>query len=332
VIVLDARTRIAAPARGHQRLPGVRWAVGMPDLHPGKGHPVGVAVLTDGIVYPHLVGSDIGCGVALFASDLSSRAARPDRLAKRLRGLEGAWEGDAAGWLLERGVTDPVFAESLGTIGGGNHFAELQAFETLEDPARVEALGLDESSLVLLVHSGSRGFGESILRAHVAEHGARGVDVDGGAGRSYLGSHDRAVTWASANRTLIAHRVATALGTEARPVLDVCHNAVTPWGGGWLHRKGAAPHDAGIRPDPRLARHAHVSRGADGRRDRVRAIAGARRGAQVDAKRRPRPHARALPYRRSAAHAPGGHGRLRGQRSAVRRSARRVQADRSGRG
>jgi release factor H-coupled RctB family protein len=262
VIVLDGRTRIvASPAswiegeaqrqlEATSALPGVRWAVGMPDLHPGKGYPVGVAVLTDGIVYPHLVGSDIGCGMALFGSDLSARAARPDRLAKRLQGLEGAWEGDAAGWQRERGVIDPVFVESLGTIGGGNHFAELQAIETLDDPARVEALGLDESRLVLLVHSGSRGFGESILRAHVAEHGARGVDVDGEAGRSYLGSHDRAVTWASANRALIAHRVATALGAEARPVLDVCHNAVTPHDGGWLHRKGAAPHDAGVAPLP----------------------------------------------------------------------------------
>jgi hypothetical protein len=41
-------------------LKGVRYAIGMPDLHPGKGFPVGTAFATEGIIYPHLIGSDIG--------------------------------------------------------------------------------------------------------------------------------------------------------------------------------------------------------------------------------------------------------------------------------
>src|SRR4051812_5854165 len=44
------------------RLLGMRLCVGMPDLHPGKGHPIGAAMVTSGVVYPHLVGGDIGCG------------------------------------------------------------------------------------------------------------------------------------------------------------------------------------------------------------------------------------------------------------------------------
>lgn len=258
MIVLDERTRIvASPAswiegeaqrqlRATSALAGVQWAVGMPDLHPGKGHPVGAAVMTDGVVYPHLVGGDIGCGMALFATDVSAHRAKPERLAKRLRGLEGSWEGDAAEWLRARGVADTLFVESLGTIGGGNHFAELQAVESIEDRARLEALGLDERSLVLLVHSGSRGLGESILRAHVAERGARGAETSSDEGRRYLREHDEAMAWARANRALIAHRVATAVGAELRAVLDLCHNAVTASGGGWLHRKGAAPHGEGV--------------------------------------------------------------------------------------
>jgi release factor H-coupled RctB family protein len=257
MIQVDARTRIvASPSswiegeaerqlRATADLPGVRWAVGMPDLHPGKGHPVGAAILTDGLIYPHLVGGDIGCGMALFQSDLPVRKANAERIAKRLRGLDGPWDGDALEWLREREVGALTFAESLGTIGGGNHFAELQALETIVAPSLLRDLGVEEGALMLLVHSGSRGLGESILRAHVARHGARGVEAGGNDGRSYLRAHDHAVDWAAANRALIAHRFAEALGTSLRPVLDICHNAVTPLDAGWIHRKGAAPHDRG---------------------------------------------------------------------------------------
>ena len=43
-------------------LPGVTRAVGLPDLHAGKT-PIGIAVETRGVLYPHLVGSDIGRGL-----------------------------------------------------------------------------------------------------------------------------------------------------------------------------------------------------------------------------------------------------------------------------
>lgn len=42
---------------------GVRLAVGFPDLHPGKGSPVGAAFVTEGVIYPHLIGGDIGCAL-----------------------------------------------------------------------------------------------------------------------------------------------------------------------------------------------------------------------------------------------------------------------------
>ncbi len=40
-------------------LPGMRLAVGLPDLHPGRGHPVGAAFITTGVFYPQLVGNDM---------------------------------------------------------------------------------------------------------------------------------------------------------------------------------------------------------------------------------------------------------------------------------
>ena len=46
------------------KLEGMRLAVGFPDLHPGKGSPVGAAFVTEGLIYPYLIGGDIGCGMA----------------------------------------------------------------------------------------------------------------------------------------------------------------------------------------------------------------------------------------------------------------------------
>ena len=54
------------------RLPGVVKAVGLPDLHPGR-IPVGTAVLSRGVLYPHLLGNDIGCGMSLFDTGVNRR-------------------------------------------------------------------------------------------------------------------------------------------------------------------------------------------------------------------------------------------------------------------
>ena len=60
---------------GVSRLEGVVRAVGLPDLHPGKT-PVGMAVLSDGRFYPHLIGNDIGCGMSLFSTGVPVSANR----------------------------------------------------------------------------------------------------------------------------------------------------------------------------------------------------------------------------------------------------------------
>src|SRR5450759_3100013 len=74
------------------RLDGIRGAVGFPDLHPGKGTPVGAAFLTEGVIYPHLIGGDIGCGMALFATDLVRREVKLDRWAALRFDLEHPWD------------------------------------------------------------------------------------------------------------------------------------------------------------------------------------------------------------------------------------------------
>jgi release factor H-coupled RctB family protein len=231
-------------------LPGMRLAVGLPDLHPGKGSPIGAAYVVDGWIYPALVGNDVGCGIGLWRTGLLRKRARPEDWADRLRNLDHGWDGDRSAWLASRGVAETGFEKTLGTIGSGNHFAELQAVETIEDDGLCEELGITEDGVYLCVHSGSRGLGEAILREHTGNRGAGGLVAGSGDATAYLARHDQALRWAAANRELVASRVSTCLHSDISPIVDVCHSCVElrefrgqPC---WLHRKGAAPSTAGL--------------------------------------------------------------------------------------
>src|SRR5207253_5761046 len=111
---------------GTAKLDGVLQAVGFPDLHPGKGAAVGAAFVTEDVIYPYLIGGDIGCGMALFKTDLLRRDAKLDHWAKLQFSLEYPWDEFVSDFLVERDLESTEFDAALGTIGGGNHFAELQ--------------------------------------------------------------------------------------------------------------------------------------------------------------------------------------------------------------
>ena len=221
------------------KLDSVRLAAGFPDLHPGKGSPVGAAFVTEDVIYPHLIGGDIRCGMALFRTDLVRGDAKLDRWTTLPFDLEHPWDQWPSDFLAEHDLESTEFDAALGTIGGGNHFAELQTVEKVLDVATFKKLDLGKQQLVVLVHSGSRGLGESVLRAHVDQHFGNAVEADSFAGEEYLRGHDFAVRWAKANRELIARRFAATLGAEAGFLWDGCHNSITHQEAGWIHRKGA---------------------------------------------------------------------------------------------
>jgi release factor H-coupled RctB family protein len=226
---------------------GMRSAIGFPDLHPGKGVPVGAAFVTEDMIYPHIIGGDIGCGMALFKTDLVRRDAKLDRWASLYFHLEHPWDEDVGDFLAAHDLASTNFDSALGTIGGGNHFAEVQAVEKIEDAGEFKKVGLGKQQLVMLVHSGSRGLGESILRTHVDQHRGNGVAADSAAAKEYLREHDLAVRWARANRELIAQRFAKRIGAEAQCLWDGVHNSIerqTDAGEPvWVHRKGAVTAD-----------------------------------------------------------------------------------------
>ena len=231
-------------------LAGVDTAIGLPDLHPGQGIPVGAAFLINNMIYPHLVGGDVGCGIGLFRTGLPSKKLKTDKWLRRLTGLEQPWQGDGREWLVRHGLSEERWDPALGTIGGGNHFVELQRIESIFDRDAALGIGLDPARLFMLIHSGSRGLGSLLLRRHTDRLGAAGLPADTDDANNYLQLHDDAIQWACASRSLIAHRFADRLGTSVDMTLDHCHNSVTPLTGNdgcvrWLHRKGAVPADAG---------------------------------------------------------------------------------------
>ena len=232
------------------RLPGMHRVAGMPDLHPGRGYPVGAAFFAIGRLYPALVGNDIGCGMALWRTDIPTAKLHLDKLEKRLGNLDGPLDQDWAEVIAAFGLPPSSHDRSLGTIGGGNHFAELQQLDLSYDDAALERLGITRNRLLLLVHSGSRGLGEAILREQVELFGHAGLEAGSAACAHYLARHDGALRFAEANRQLIARRMLERLRCDGEALLDVNHNLVSPacidGRDGWLHRKGATPSDQGV--------------------------------------------------------------------------------------
>lgn len=219
------------------QLPHMVAVAGMPDLHPGRGYPVGAAFLSRGCFYPALMGNDIGCGMAFYQTDLLRQKWSGKKLADKLGSIDEPLE-------------QPY---NFGTIGGGNHFAEVQQLETLylsTTQAHEQVPWLQPKALQLLVHSGSRGWGEVILRSHVDTFGHAGLVAGSEAADAYLREHDAALEFARRNRAAIAQRMLDKWRAAGEQVLDIHHNFVAPatvkGESGWLHRKGATPSDQGL--------------------------------------------------------------------------------------
>lgn len=247
----------------------------MPDAHPGFGMPIGGVLLAEDALVPYAVGVDIGCGVAFARTDLVwGETLRPDGLRSILAALE---RSIPTGFAVHRtppmsldGMVEAVGMElppsiaprwleradrSIGTLGGGNHFLEVQRD--------------DEDRVCFMLHSGSRNLGKQVCDAFVVRARAAcaragrtlphrdlaylvlGVDEDAAA---YRDAMTWAMAWAELNRRTMMDRAEEAFREHARVarferVGDVHHNfaAEETHGGrrGWVHRKGAVRAAAG---------------------------------------------------------------------------------------
>ncbi|NLM41858.1 MAG: RtcB family protein [Firmicutes bacterium] len=259
----------------------------MPDTHAGFGMPIGGVLATEDVIIPNAVGVDIGCGMVFAHTNVPARLLREvstpgGTLAHYLvgqimrevpQGFDHHKVPQKSQWLDDYPVEKlyrygaeklPKKAEAyvqLGTLGGGNHFIELQ-----ED---------EEGLLGLMVHTGSRNFGYKVanyfnqlakqlnkrMGSQVPSHfDLAYLPIDSQEGKGYIGWMTFALEFARQNRQRIMQRVQGIVADGLRRyagVQDVRflnevnahHNYAaleTHFGRRvWVHRKGAISAKAG---------------------------------------------------------------------------------------
>lgn len=166
-------------------------------------------------------------------------------------------------WITSGGGTS--YDSIIGSVGGGNHFAELQYVSTVHDGATAFAWGLAPGQVVLMVHSGSLSLGHQANatgRDQAKAAWPRSVqaprnrilpmllDERSAPGRQrYLTAFANAANFAIGNRFFLALMMRAGLASIAgelrcRLVYDAPHNLMWPEPNGTvLHRKGATPAD-----------------------------------------------------------------------------------------
>jgi tRNA-splicing ligase RtcB len=160
----------------------------------------------------------------------------------------------------------------LGSVGGGNHFVEIQAVEEVLDGATAHAWGLRQGTVAIMAHSGSVGLGHAVgstfaERARAIfpreirhpEHGFYVLPVAGPhatVAAEYLDAMRNAANFAFGNRLMLGLMALAALSTAAgrqvksQLIYDAPHNLIWEPGQGhegYLHRKGACP---ALGPEP----------------------------------------------------------------------------------
>lgn len=134
----------------------------MPDVHSGRKVPVGTTLTLSGRVHPALVGVDIGCGMeVVFLNEQEADLARLDVFihtgipcGARVHDTPRA-SFDLTTLCCRDRVNQSRAQRSLGTLGGGNHFIELDRGQ--------------DGSLLLVIHSGSRQLGSDVAEFYLEQ-------------------------------------------------------------------------------------------------------------------------------------------------------------------
>ncbi|MBO5033210.1 MAG: RtcB family protein [Lachnospiraceae bacterium] len=264
------------------RLPFVhKWVSLMPDTHTGMGMPIGGVIAADGVIIPNAVGVDIGCGmifvpVHVKLDDIKDIKTGNGSLIQLiigdiLRNIPAGYNSykekqasevlDRANCSMEKYTPDealvPLIEDGyyqVGTLGGGNHFIELQVDE--------------EGYLGIMIHSGSRHLGKEICDYFhkkalalnekwysqvPSEYKLAFLPVDTFEGKQYIHWMNLALDYAYENRQrmmdktmkLVKKHIEKYAGMEVSfgEVINCHHNYAAlenHYGKNvWVHRKGA---------------------------------------------------------------------------------------------
>lgn len=236
----------------------------MPDAHTGLGMPIGGVLATKGVVIPNAVGVDIGCGMCAIQTNIDINVLDRRELISIANDIRNVipfgfdhHKTPMPEELMPQGYDMDTMPQvknlylsarhQLGTLGGGNHFIELQ-----KDV---------DNKLWIMIHSGSRNFGKEIADRYGKKAkqlcemfysevtpGLEFLPIQMPEAKEYWNSMNYCVDFALANRQLMMTRICEILekhipGIEFEPMINIAHNYAA-WEHHFgqdviVHRKGA---------------------------------------------------------------------------------------------
>jgi len=252
----------------------------LPDAHVGYGLPIGGVVSTRDVVVPSWVGYDIGCGVGAIktcfkVSDITDyKKEIYDTIIDTVPLGVGVYRRksvmstgqmrdyfglECSGFLHT--LFDQKATHQAGTLGSGNHFAEIGADE--------------EDNVWILIHSGSRGVGHNCATYYMgiaqpekgSKEGSFPLDVSSVTGKEYIMDLAFMLEFALLNRAILLNDVlncvSSVLGRKTTPFtyktdsalitderitsfINRNHNHAEYKDGMWIHRKGATHAEKGM--------------------------------------------------------------------------------------
>lgn len=205
----------------------------MPDVHPGKVTTIGFTATLGSRLLPNVIGIDIGCGMTLAKVKVKTREFQkldtvireqiPTGFSVRKKEHHKATDFDLTRLCCYTHIQEKKAKLSLGTLGGGNHFIELDID--------------DENNVYLIIHSGSRHLGKEVTEYYLNVGQKtlknRGIEVpyeltylDGDLMRDYL--HDLSIVqeFASLNREIIRDEICKGMKWKILDSYSCIHNYV----------------------------------------------------------------------------------------------------------
>ena len=243
------------------------WLVGnvclMPDTHEGYGMPIGGVAALNEAICPNMVGVDIGCGMLAVKTNLKDIS--KDQVKKAIGKIRDRipvgfnhhkepqindiFNNDL--W-NKTTVCKEQFQSAqyqLGTLGGGNHFIEIQKDE--------------EDCIWFMIHSGSRNLGKRVADYYnkkavelctnwkqfdIVKHELAVLPIDTPEAKCYISEMNLCLEFAYANRMLMADSIIKSFKEifplfETKELINIHHNYATIEHhynkDVWVHRKGA---------------------------------------------------------------------------------------------
>ena len=236
----------------------------MPDAHTGLGMPIGGVLATNGVVVPNAVGVDIGCGMCAIQTNIDISVFDRRELVSVANDIRNTipfgfdhQKDPQPEELMPQGYDIESMPEvkglylaarhQLGTLGGGNHFIELQ-----KDA---------DNKLWIMIHSGSRNFGKEIAERYGKKAkqlcdwfysdvtpGLEFLPIQIPTAKDYWNAMNYCVDFALCNRKLMMTRICEILEKHVpsitfEPMINIAHNYAA-WEHHFgqdviVHRKGA---------------------------------------------------------------------------------------------